>query len=73
MMDFGGKKGTVTVVGVIDGAVYLGMGIQSFVFGYITSRDWSMWFVFLFFFVVIGFYFCICIWYVKFWFGGGGY
>ena len=64
-MDFGGKKGTATAVGVIDGAVYLGTGLQSFALGYITSKDWSMWPVFLLPFAVIGFYFCTKIWHAK--------
>jgi OPA family glycerol-3-phosphate transporter-like MFS transporter len=36
-MDFGGKKGTATAVGVIDGFVYLGTGVQSLALGYITT------------------------------------
>ena len=64
-MDFGGKRGTATAVGVIDGAVYLGTGIQSFALGYITSRDWSYWPIFLLPFAVIGFLFCLKIWNAK--------
>ena len=70
-MDFGGKKGTATAVGVIDGAVYLGTGIQSFALGYLTSKDWSLWPVFLLPFAVIGFYFCTRIWHAKPRSGGG--
>ncbi len=72
-MDFGGKKGTATAVGVIDGAVYLGTGIQSFALGYITSRDWSWWPIFLLPFAVLGFYFCTRIWHAKPRSSGGGH
>jgi len=70
-MDFGGKKGTATAVGVIDGAVYLGTGIQSFALGYITARDWSYWPIFLLPFAIIGFLLCLKIWNAKPRSGGG--
>ena len=72
-MDFGGKRGTATAVGVIDGFVYLGTAVQSFSLGYITSRDWSWWPIFLLPFAVIGFYFCTRIWHAKPRSGGGGH
>ena len=64
-MDFGGKKGTATAVGVIDGFVYLGTGLQSFALGFITTRDWSYWPVFLVPFAFLGFLFCLRIWNAK--------
>ncbi len=64
-MDFGGKRGAATAVGVIDGFVYLGTAVQSFALGYITSRDWYYWPIFLLPFAVIGFLFCLKIWNAK--------
>lgn len=64
-MDFGGKKGTATAVGVIDGAVYLGTGLQAFALGYLTTNDWSHWPIFLLPFAIIGFFFCLKIWNAK--------
>ena len=62
-MDFGGRKGAATAVGMIDGFVYLGTGLQSFALGYLTTFDWSLWPVFLFPFGVIGFILLRRIWY----------
>jgi OPA family glycerol-3-phosphate transporter-like MFS transporter len=53
-MDFGGRKAAATAVGLIDGLVYLGTGIQSLSLGYITSRDWQFWPIFLIPFAVAG-------------------
>jgi OPA family glycerol-3-phosphate transporter-like MFS transporter len=61
-MDFGGRKGAATAVGMIDGFVYLGTGLQSFALGYLTTEDWSLWPVFLFPFGVIGFLLLCRIW-----------
>jgi sugar phosphate permease len=72
-MDFGGKRGTATAVGVIDGFVYLGTGLQAFALGYLTSNDWSYWPWFLLPFAIIGFIFCLRIWNVKPRSGGGGH
>ena len=47
-MDFGGRKGAATAVGMIDGFVYLGTGLQSFALGYLTTLNWALWPVFLF-------------------------
>lgn len=60
--DFGGRKGAATAVGIIDGFVYLGTGIQSLALGYITTRDWRFWPVFLIPFTVIGLYLLTRIW-----------
>jgi OPA family glycerol-3-phosphate transporter-like MFS transporter len=62
-MDFGGRKGAATAVGMIDGFVYLGTGVQSFALGYLTTRSWALWPVFLFPFGVIGFLLLRRIWY----------
>jgi sugar phosphate permease len=64
-MDFGGKRGTATTVGVIDGFVYLGTAVQSFSLGRITSYDWTYWPIFLLPFAIIGFVLCTRIWHVK--------
>ncbi len=62
-MDFGGRKGAATAVGMIDGFVYLGTGFQSISLGYLTTRNWNLWPVFLFPFGVIGFLLLRRIWY----------
>jgi hypothetical protein len=62
-MDFGGRKGAATAVGMIDGFVYLGTAVQSFSLGFLTTRNWSYWPVFLFPFGVIGFLLLRRIWY----------
>ncbi len=61
-MDFGGRKGAATAVGVIDGFVYLGTGLQSLSLGYITSWNWQYWPVFLLPFSLIGFALALKIW-----------
>ena len=61
-MDFGGKKAAATAVGLIDGLVYLGTGIQSLSLGYITSTNWNYWPVFLIPFALIGILLTIRIW-----------
>ena len=64
-MDFGGRKGAGTAVGVIDGAVYLGTALQSLSLGYLTTRDWSYWPIFLIPFGVAGFLLTLRIWHAK--------
>ncbi|MCP4154124.1 MAG: MFS transporter [bacterium] len=64
-MDFGGRKGAATAVGVIDGFVYLGTAVQSFSLGYITTKDWSYWPIFLLPFGIIGFILLLKIWHAK--------
>jgi len=61
-MDFGGRKGAATAVGVIDGFVYLGTGVQSICLGFITSWNWQFWPVFLIPFGIIGFVMLLKIW-----------
>jgi OPA family glycerol-3-phosphate transporter-like MFS transporter len=53
-MDFGGRKAAATAVGLIDGLVYLGTGVQSLALGFITSWDWHYWPVFLIPFALAG-------------------
>ncbi len=61
-MDFGGRKSAGTAVGIIDGFVYLGTGLQALSLGVITSRDWQYWPVFLVPFAIIGLVLSIRIW-----------
>lgn len=62
-MDFGGRKGAATAVGIIDGFVYLGTAVQSVSLGFLTSKDWTFWPIFLFPFTVLGFVLLRRIWY----------
>lgn len=64
-MDFGGKQGAATAVGVIDGFVYLGTALQSFCLGWLTTRSWSYWPLFLLPFGIIGFLLCLRIWHAT--------
>jgi sugar phosphate permease len=64
-MDFGGRKGAATAVGVIDGFVYLGTAVQSVSLGYLTTRDWSLWPLFLLPFGVVGLLLSLRIWNAK--------
>lgn len=61
-MDFGGRKGAATAVGLIDGFVYLGTGFQSICLGYITTWNWNYWPVFLVPFTLIGIFLSAKIW-----------
>lgn len=60
--DFGGKRATGLVVGVIDGFVYLGVGIQGLSLGFLTAKSWTYWGLFLFPFAIIGLYLSTRIW-----------
>ena len=64
-MDFGGRKGAATAVGVIDGFVYLGTGVQSFSLGILTTKNWNYWPIFLLPFSIIGFLLLLRIWHAK--------
>jgi sugar phosphate permease len=64
-MDFGGRKGAATAVGVIDGFVYLGTGVQSLALGYLTTLDWAYWPLFLVPFAIIGTLLTRRIWHAK--------
>ncbi|NOZ60277.1 MAG: MFS transporter [Calditrichaeota bacterium] len=61
-MDFGGRKGAATAVGLIDGFVYLGTGFQAITLGFLLSKSWSYWAPFLVPFAIIGFILAIKIW-----------
>jgi len=61
-MDFGGRRGAATAVGIIDGFVYLGTAVQSFSLGWITTRNWSAWPWFLLPFALAGFFLLTRIW-----------
>ncbi len=61
-MDFGGRKNAGTAVGLIDGMVYLGTGLQSVSLGFLTEKSWSYWPIFLLPFSVIGFMLALRIW-----------
>ncbi|MCX7984897.1 MAG: MFS transporter [Bacteroidetes bacterium] len=61
-MDFGGKRAAATAVGLIDGLVYLGTGVQSIALGYITTWNWHFWPIFLIPFAVFGILLTIRIW-----------
>ncbi|MBI5499281.1 MAG: MFS transporter [Deltaproteobacteria bacterium] len=52
--DFGGKGATAMAVGIIDGFVYLGVGVQSAALGNLTGRSWAWWPLFLLPFAFIG-------------------
>ena len=68
--DFGGTKNTGIVVGIVDGCVYLGSGIQALVIGELapTGADakdpsnWTAWPLFLVPFAVLGVFFAVRIW-----------
>jgi len=68
--DFGGAKNSGAAVGIVDGMVYLGAGIQSVVIGHIVPvgdaakdpNNWSNWPLFLIPFSVIGLLLSAKIW-----------
>ncbi len=64
-MDFGGRKAAATAVGVIDGFVYLGTGVQSLALGFLTTQNWQYWPIFLIPFGVVGFLLLLRIWNAK--------
>jgi OPA family glycerol-3-phosphate transporter-like MFS transporter len=61
-MDFGGRRAAATAVGLIDGFVYLGTGVQSLSLGFITTQNWSHWPPFLLPFALLGLILAIKIW-----------
>ncbi len=61
-MDFGGRKAAATAVGLIDGLVYLGTGVQSLALGWITTWNWQFWPVFLIPFSILGLLLTTRIW-----------
>ncbi|MBI2789170.1 MAG: MFS transporter [Elusimicrobia bacterium] len=64
-MDFGGRKSAATAVGIIDGFVYLGTGVQSLALGWITTRNWTFWPVFMAPFALMGFLLLRRIWHAT--------
>jgi OPA family glycerol-3-phosphate transporter-like MFS transporter len=64
-MDFGGRKGAATAVGVIDGFVYAGTALQSVSLGYLTTADWAYWPWFLLPFAIVGALLSLRIWNAK--------
>lgn len=62
-MDFGGRKAAATAVGMIDGFVYLGTGVQSFALGFLTTKNWGYWPPFLIPFAILGLILAVRIWY----------
>jgi OPA family glycerol-3-phosphate transporter-like MFS transporter len=69
-MDFGGAKNTGTAVGVVDGVVYMGTALQSFVIGRLSPagdlkidpENWRAWPLFLAPMAAIGLLLAIRIW-----------
>ncbi len=61
-MDFGGTKAAGTAVGLIDGFVYLGTGLQAYILGPVTTNDWADWPKVLIPLTVIGFVLSLVIW-----------
>jgi MFS transporter, OPA family, glycerol-3-phosphate transporter len=61
-MDFAGRRGTATAVGIVDGFVYLGTSVQSLCLGRITTYDWTYWPIFLVPFTILGTALAIKIW-----------
>lgn len=45
--DFGGRKATATASGILDGFVYLGSGLQSVCLGFLVTKDWQYWPIFM--------------------------
>jgi OPA family glycerol-3-phosphate transporter-like MFS transporter len=64
-MDFGGRKNAGTAVGLIDGMVYLGTGLQSVSLGFLTEKNWSWWPPFLIPFAIIGTLLALRIWHAM--------
>lgn len=61
--DFGGRKVTATAMGVVDGFVYLGTGLQSVAVGnLVKSFGWNVWPIFLLPFAGIGLFFAARMW-----------
>jgi OPA family glycerol-3-phosphate transporter-like MFS transporter len=61
-MDFGGRKNAGTAVGLIDGLVYLGTGVQFLGLGYLTEKSWTYWPLFLIPFAILGAGLALRIW-----------
>ena len=74
-MDFGGKKNAGLAVGIIDGFVYLGTGLQAIVLGAVLPKDgtpesaspsgWHLWPVVMLPIAVIGTLLAVRIWHAR--------
>ncbi len=60
--DFGGRKATATCAGIVDGFAYLGSSIQSVSIGYLATKNWIWWPVFLMPFALLGGVIALFIW-----------
>jgi len=60
--DLGGRKATATCSGIVDGSAYLGSALQSVCLGFLTTRDWLWWPLFLMPFAVLGVLIAIKTW-----------
>jgi OPA family glycerol-3-phosphate transporter-like MFS transporter len=60
--DFGGRKATATASGITDGFVYLGTGLQSVSLGYLTTKSWLYWPLFLIPFAMLGLVLAMRMW-----------
>ena len=60
--DFGGRKATATASGIVDAFVYLGSSVQSLALGYLTTKDWQFWPIFLVPFTLLGLVLALRIW-----------
>lgn len=71
--DFGGKKNTGVAVGIIDGFVYLGTGLQSLLVGFLlpqgdaakTASNWINWPLAMVPVAIIGLVMCTRVWNAK--------
>jgi OPA family glycerol-3-phosphate transporter-like MFS transporter len=71
--DFGGRKNTGVAVGVIDGFVYLGTGVQSLAVGLVlpagdaakNAANWISWPIAMVPVAIIGLIFCTRVWNAK--------
>lgn len=69
-MDFGGKKNVGVAVGLIDGMVYLGTGLQAIIYGSILPSgeeakdpaNWTNWPIAMIPFAAIGFFLALRVW-----------
>jgi OPA family glycerol-3-phosphate transporter-like MFS transporter len=71
--DFGGKKNTGVAVGIIDGFVYLGTGLQSLIVGSVLPQgelakvagNWSSWPMAMIPMALVGLFLCTRVWNAK--------
>ena len=60
--DFGGKRAAATATGIADAFSKLGGALQAFALGFLATKDWSYWPMFLFPFTILGLVFAIRMW-----------